>query len=60
VISPELVQDVKAGEKTPLAPLLYAAADQGRMTGELYEGLWQDVGTRERLAELEALLGSRT
>jgi NDP-sugar pyrophosphorylase family protein len=29
------------------------------MTGELYEGLWQDVGTRERLAELEALLESR-
>jgi MurNAc alpha-1-phosphate uridylyltransferase len=50
---------LKAGEKAPLAPLLYAAADAGRMTGELYEGLWQDVGTLERLAQLEALLKNR-
>ena len=59
VISPRLVESVAPGEKAPLAPLLYAAADRGLMTGELYEGLWQDVGTLERLAELEALLGSR-
>jgi NDP-sugar pyrophosphorylase family protein len=30
------------------------------MSGELYEGLWQDVGTLERLAELEATLKNRT
>jgi MurNAc alpha-1-phosphate uridylyltransferase len=59
LVSPQLVQGVTAGEKAPLAPMLYAAADAGRMSGELYEGLWQDVGTRERLAELEALLESR-
>jgi MurNAc alpha-1-phosphate uridylyltransferase len=59
LVSPQLVQDVTPGEKAPLAPMLYAAADAGRMTGELYEGLWQDVGTRERLAQLEALLESR-
>jgi MurNAc alpha-1-phosphate uridylyltransferase len=59
VVSPRLVEGVKPGDKAPLAPLLYAAADRGLMTGELYRGLWQDVGTRERLDELEALLGSR-
>jgi MurNAc alpha-1-phosphate uridylyltransferase len=59
VVSPRLVEGVKPGEKAPLAPLLYAAADRGLMSGELYRGLWQDVGTLERLAELEALLGSR-
>jgi MurNAc alpha-1-phosphate uridylyltransferase len=59
VVSPRLVESVSPGEKAPLAPLLYAAADRGLMTGELYRGLWQDVGTRERLAELESLLGSR-
>jgi N-acetyl-alpha-D-muramate 1-phosphate uridylyltransferase len=58
VVSPRLVESVKPGEKAPLAPLLYAAADRGLMSGELYRGLWQDVGTLERLAELEALLGS--
>jgi MurNAc alpha-1-phosphate uridylyltransferase len=59
VVSPRLVENVTPGEKAPLAPLLYDAADRGLMTGELYRGLWQDVGTRERLAELESLLGSR-
>jgi MurNAc alpha-1-phosphate uridylyltransferase len=59
LVSPQLVRGVTPGEKAPLAPLLYAAADAGRMTGELYEGLWQDVGTLERLAQLEALLKNR-
>ena len=59
VVSPRLVESVTPGERAPLAPLLYAAADRGLMSGELYRGLWQDVGTLERLAELEALLGSR-
>jgi MurNAc alpha-1-phosphate uridylyltransferase len=59
VVSPRLVEKVTPGEKAPLAPLLYAAADRGLMSGELYPGLWQDVGTPERLAELEALLESR-
>jgi N-acetyl-alpha-D-muramate 1-phosphate uridylyltransferase len=56
VMAPELVQAVKPGEKAPLAPLLYDAAARGRLGGELYEGLWQDVGTLERLAELDARL----
>jgi N-acetyl-alpha-D-muramate 1-phosphate uridylyltransferase len=59
VMSPRMVEGVKPGTKAPLAPLLYAAADRGRLGGESYGGLWQDVGTAERLAELEALLGSR-
>jgi MurNAc alpha-1-phosphate uridylyltransferase len=56
VASPELVRGVRAGEKAPLAPLLYDAADQGLLSGEVYAGRWQDVGTRERLAELESWL----
>src|SRR5258708_7027193 len=59
LVSPQLVQGVKPGEKASLAPLLYEAADRSLMTGELYRGLWQDVGTCERLAELETLLESR-
>ena len=53
VVSPALVADVEAGARVPLAPLLRAAADRGRLSGELYEGLWTDVGTAERHAELE-------
>lgn len=56
VMDPSLVAPVKAGEKAPLAPLLRDAAARGLLGGELYEGLWQDVGTIERLAELERYL----
>ena len=56
LMDPALVAPVKPGEKAPLAPLLYEAARRKRLDGELYEGLWQDVGTIERLAELEAHL----
>jgi MurNAc alpha-1-phosphate uridylyltransferase len=59
VMSPELVRGVRRGEKAPLAPLLYEAAARGRIGGELYEGSWHDVGTLERLAELEAELRSK-
>jgi MurNAc alpha-1-phosphate uridylyltransferase len=59
VMAPALVAGVKPGEKAPLAPLLRAAADRGLISGELHRGAWQDVGTRERLAELEAYLASR-
>jgi MurNAc alpha-1-phosphate uridylyltransferase len=56
VMAPALVETVTPGEKAPLAPLLYEAAARGRLGGELFEGLWQDVGTVERLTELEARL----
>jgi MurNAc alpha-1-phosphate uridylyltransferase len=59
VMSPALVGEVRPGEKAPLAPLLRAAAERGRLSGELYRGRWQDVGTPERLAELEAHLATR-
>jgi MurNAc alpha-1-phosphate uridylyltransferase len=54
------VAPVRAGAKAPLAPLLRGAADAGRLSGELYRGLWRDVGTAERLAELDRLLRART
>ncbi len=40
----------------PLAPLLRQAMDQGQVSGELYKGLWVDVGTRERLHDAELAL----
>lgn len=42
------------GTVAPLAPLLRAAMAQGKVTGSLYSGRWTDVGTPERLAELNA------
>lgn len=59
VVSPQLVAQVGAEERVALAPLLRAAAARGLIAGELYEGLWRDVGTAERLAELDGLLEAR-
>lgn len=41
-----------AGMAAPLAPLLRRAMDQGRVGASIYTGRWTDVGTPERLAEL--------
>jgi MurNAc alpha-1-phosphate uridylyltransferase len=42
------------GVALALAPLLRAAMDRGQVTGEVYAGAWTDVGTPERLAQLNA------
>lgn len=42
------------GVKAALAPLLRRAMDAGRISAELYTGAWTDVGTPQRLAELNA------
>ena len=42
------------GLKVPLAPLLRAAMDNGQVTAEIYTGPWTDVGTPERLDQLNA------
>jgi MurNAc alpha-1-phosphate uridylyltransferase len=40
----------------PLAPILRAHMDGGEVTGEHHAGRWTDVGTPQRLAELDAAL----
>lgn len=52
VFDPRIVDGIEAGSKAPLAPLLREAAAAGRLGGEVHAGLWNDVGTPERLAEL--------
>jgi MurNAc alpha-1-phosphate uridylyltransferase len=42
------------GSAAPLAPLLRAAMDRGQVGATLYGGAWTDVGTPERLAQLNA------
>ncbi|MDH5786475.1 MAG: nucleotidyltransferase family protein [Chromatiales bacterium] len=40
----------------PLAPLLRQAMAEGRVSGELYTGHWYDIGTPERLQQLDTML----
>ena len=58
VYSPGLFDGCEPG-KHPLRPLLSRAISDGRLTGEHFLGTWVDVGTPQRLAELDARLGSR-
>jgi MurNAc alpha-1-phosphate uridylyltransferase len=51
-----LFDHTAAGEKAPLAPLLFQAIDAGRASGEYFSGRWVDVGTPERLQQLDESL----
>jgi len=55
VYSPALFHGLPTGVR-PLAPLLRAAIDRGEITGEWYRGQWWDIGTPERLRELDTRL----
>ena len=43
----------KTEGKLPLLPLLLSAIDEGRLSAEYFDGTWHDVGTPERLADLD-------
>lgn len=58
VLSPKLLDGVTVGKKAPLAPILRTAIANGRLTGEKLTATWVDVGTPERLHELDAILSS--
>jgi MurNAc alpha-1-phosphate uridylyltransferase len=51
-----LFAQTEAGVKAPLAPLLRQAIDAGRASGEHHGGRWVDVGTPERLQQLDESL----
>jgi MurNAc alpha-1-phosphate uridylyltransferase len=55
VYRPELFAGCRDGV-FKLAPLLREAARSGRVGGEVHAGDWLDIGTPERLAELDARL----
>lgn len=55
VYHPDLFAGLADGP-APLAPVLRAAMERGRVGGEHYRGLWMDIGTPERLAAAEAAL----
>lgn len=55
ILRPELFCNAEDG-RFPLAPLLRQAAACGQLGGELFDGLWSDVGTPQRLADLELTL----
>jgi MurNAc alpha-1-phosphate uridylyltransferase len=55
VLRPELFTGCQPG-RFPLGPLLRQAMAVGQVSGEHYRGSWRDIGTPQRLAELDAAL----
>lgn len=53
---PSLFKNLVVGEPAKLAPLLRSAMAAGRISGEHHMGRWEDVGTPDRLAALDAEL----
>ena len=53
VFSPEFFATVPVGTVMKMRPLLDAAIAHGQVTGERHTGRWVDVGTPQRLAELD-------
>ena len=58
IIDPLLLAD-RAPGRFPLLPLLLAARAAGRLGGQKHGGRWLDVGSPERLAELDAELSHK-
>ncbi len=57
VYRPELFTGCQPG-RFPLAPLLRSAMTDDRVSGEYWSGQWLDVGTPQRLAQLQQMVTS--
>ena len=53
---PPLFSRIPRGTKAPLAPLLREQIALGKVSGEHHRGIWVDVGTPQRLDELDKQL----
>jgi MurNAc alpha-1-phosphate uridylyltransferase len=51
-----LFDPVAPGSKHPLAPLLRSQMALGKITGEHFRGEWDDIGTTQRLSDLDTRL----
>lgn len=57
ILHPRLLTEYpQRRERFPLAEALRAAMAEGTVSGELYHGEWRDIGTPQRLFELDEML----
>lgn len=59
VYHPALFAGLEKGRPAPLAPLLRQAMRAGQVAGRVHQGVWMDVGTPERLREVDRMLGGQ-
>ena len=53
IYTPELLKNLQAGTFS-ITPILKQKMQNSEITGELYEGQWDDIGTIERLLEINS------
>lgn len=58
IYRPELFADIERGQPAKLAPLLRNAMAADKVSGEHHTGRWTDVGTPQRLTELDVEIRS--
>lgn len=56
VYHPDLFADIVKSQPAKLAPLLRKAIDNNAATAQYYQGVWHDIGTPERLKNLDESL----
>ncbi len=56
--TPAVFDAIPAGSRSPLRPWLEREIAAGRAGGEYHAGLWFDIGTPQRLAELDRLIAN--
>lgn len=59
IYRPELFAGIIPGQTAKLAPILQQAISQGRVSAEHHRGIWHDIGTPQRLHELDQQLKTR-
>ncbi|MEN9316900.1 MAG: hypothetical protein RIS35_3293 [Pseudomonadota bacterium] len=60
VYRPDFFAAIEPGTRAPLGRMLREAARARRAVGERHDGCWVDVGTPQRLAQLDERLRNRT
>ena len=54
IYRPQFFQDIKRGTSRKLKDVLIPAIEKGLVMGELHEGIWEDIGTNERLEDAKS------
>jgi MurNAc alpha-1-phosphate uridylyltransferase len=54
--APSMFVGLDPDRPAPLAPILRQSADEGLISGEVFKGAWLDIGTPQRLKELDQSL----
>jgi MurNAc alpha-1-phosphate uridylyltransferase len=58
VYQPCLFANIKRGQASKLGPILRVAIEQKLVSAAHYEGVWHDIGTPKRLADLDRQLNA--